>query len=108
MDGWGAKKFGMSLETREIKLFGRDIPGFCWDILAVPEKFKKKKSLCSIFGPYKKASGLSLGNSEKKSEKGVPGTSRPRGQDCFRGRHRGGRNFTSSLHFSGPFFHAAK
>ena len=36
--GWGAKKFGMSLETREIKLFGRDIPEFCWDILAVPGK----------------------------------------------------------------------
>ena len=27
-EGVGAKKFGMSLETREIKLFGRDIPGF--------------------------------------------------------------------------------
>ena len=39
--GW-SKKFGMSLETREIKLFGQDIPGFCWDIPAVPEKFKKK------------------------------------------------------------------
>ena len=42
-EGVGAKKFGMSLETGEIKLFGRDIPGFCWDIPAVPEKFKKKK-----------------------------------------------------------------
>ena len=42
-EGAGAKKFGMSLETREIKLFGRDIPGFCWDIPAVPEKFEKKK-----------------------------------------------------------------
>ena len=40
----GAKKFGMSLETREIKLFGWDIPGFCWDIPAVPEKFEKKSS----------------------------------------------------------------
>ena len=39
----GAKKFGMSLETREIKFFGRDIPGFCWDIPAAPEKFEKKK-----------------------------------------------------------------
>ena len=39
----GAKKFGMSLETREIKLFWRDIPGFCWDIPAAPEKFEKKK-----------------------------------------------------------------
>ena len=33
----------MSLETREIKLFGRDIPGFCRDIPGVPEKFEKKK-----------------------------------------------------------------
>ena len=39
----GAKKFGMSLETREIKLFWRDIPGFCRDIPAVPEKFEKNK-----------------------------------------------------------------
>ena len=39
----GAKKFGMSLETREIKLFWRDIPGFCRDIPAVPEKFEQKK-----------------------------------------------------------------
>ena len=41
MKEWGAKKFGMSLETREIKLFKRDMPGFCWDILAVPEKLEK-------------------------------------------------------------------
>ena len=39
----GAKKFGMPLETREIKLFGLDIPGFCWDIPGAPEKFDKKK-----------------------------------------------------------------
>ena len=32
-EGVGAKKFGMSLETREIKLYWRDIPGFCRDIL---------------------------------------------------------------------------
>ena len=44
-EGVGAKKFGMSLETREIKLFGRDIAGFCWDIPEAPEKFEKK-SLC--------------------------------------------------------------
>ena len=41
--GVGAKKFGMPLETREIKLFWWDIPGFCSDIPAVPEKFEKKK-----------------------------------------------------------------
>ena len=39
----GAKKFDTSLETREIKLFGRDIPGFCRDIPGAPEKFEKKK-----------------------------------------------------------------
>ena len=41
-EGVGAKKFGMSLETREIKLFGRDILGFYWDIPAMPEKFDEK------------------------------------------------------------------
>ena len=39
----GAQKFGMSLETREIKHFWWDIPGFCRDIPAAPEKFEKKK-----------------------------------------------------------------
>ena len=39
----GAKKFGMSLETQGIKLFWRDIPGFCRDIPEAPEKFEKKK-----------------------------------------------------------------
>ena len=42
-EGMRAKKFGMPLETREIRLLGRDIPGFCWDIPAVPEKSEKKK-----------------------------------------------------------------
>ena len=42
-EGVGAKKFGMPLETREIKLFWRDIPGFCRDIPEVPEKFENKK-----------------------------------------------------------------
>ena len=54
----GAKKLSMSLETREIKLFWRDIPGFCWDIPAVPEKFEKKKSLCSIVGHLKKSTQI--------------------------------------------------
>ena len=35
-EGVGAKKFGMSLEVREIKLFWRDIPGFCREILGAP------------------------------------------------------------------------
>ena len=50
-EGAGAKKFGMPLETREIKLFWRDIPGFCRDIPVVPEKCEKK-GLCSILVPY--------------------------------------------------------
>ena len=33
----------MPFETREIKLFWRDVPGFCRDIPGVPEKFEKKK-----------------------------------------------------------------
>ena len=41
-EGVGAKKFGMPFETREIKLFWRDIPGFCRNIPEVPEKFEKK------------------------------------------------------------------
>ena len=32
----------MPLETREIKLFWRDIPGFCRDMPGAPEKFEKK------------------------------------------------------------------
>ena len=28
--------------------------------------------------------------------------------ECFRGRHRGGRNFTSFLRFSGPFFSCSR
>ena len=38
----GGQKFGMSLETQGIKLFWRDIPGFCRDIPEAPEKFEKK------------------------------------------------------------------
>ena len=41
-EGVGAKKFGISLETRETKHFWRDIPGFCWNILGEPEKFEQK------------------------------------------------------------------
>ena len=45
----GAKKFGMPLETREVKLFWRDIPGFCWDIPAVPEKFEKNRFVFNLW-----------------------------------------------------------
>ena len=47
-EGVGAKKFGTSLETREIKLFWWDIPGFCRDIPAVPEKFEKKRFVFNL------------------------------------------------------------
>ena len=49
-EGVGAKKFGMPLESREIKPFGwdipgfgRDIPGFGRDIPGAPEKCEKKR-----------------------------------------------------------------
>ena len=41
----GAKKFDTSLETREIKLFGRDIPGLCRDIPPKRPKSLRKKGL---------------------------------------------------------------
>ena len=50
-EGVGAKKFGMSLETREIKFFGRDIPGFCRDIPAVPQKLEKKTVCVQVWAP---------------------------------------------------------
>ena len=50
-EGVGAEKFGLSLKTRETKLFWRDTPGFCRDIAKVPEKFEGKKGLCSIIVP---------------------------------------------------------
>ena len=50
-EGVGAEKFGMSLETREIKLFWWDIPGFCRDIPEVPEKFEKKKVCVQLSSP---------------------------------------------------------
>ena len=63
----GAKKFDTSLETREVKLLERDIPGFCRDIPEVPEKFEKKKfvfnfrSLCkpTPFHPLNFGGGVS-------------------------------------------------
>ena len=53
-EGVGAKKFDMSLETREIKLFLRDIPGCCRDIPEVPEKFEKKKFVFEFWPLEKK------------------------------------------------------
>ena len=49
-EGVGVKKFDMSLDPREIKLFWRHIPGFCRDIPGMPQKFERK-CLCSIFVP---------------------------------------------------------
>ena len=39
----GGQKARYVPRNQEIKLFWRDIPGFCWDIPAVPEKFEIKK-----------------------------------------------------------------
>ena len=50
-DGVGAKKIGMSLESRESKSFWWAIPDFCWDIPGAPEKFEKKKFVFN-FGSY--------------------------------------------------------
>ena len=58
MNGWGPKSSIRPLETREIKLFGRDIPGFCRDIPGAPEKFEKKKFVFN-FRSLKKSSLIS-------------------------------------------------
>ena len=44
-EGVGPKSSICLWKPREIKLFWRDIPGFCRDIPAVPEKFEKKWSV---------------------------------------------------------------
>ena len=41
-EGVGAKKFSMSFGNQGNQTFWRDIPGFCWDIPGVPEKFERK------------------------------------------------------------------
>ena len=41
-EGVGAKKFGMSLETREIQLFLQKYPGILPGYPGMPEKFEKK------------------------------------------------------------------
>ena len=61
----GAKKFDTSLETREIKLFGRDIPGLCRDIPELPEKFEKSKFVFN-------SRPLSGGGTEVRSGPGKP------------------------------------
>ena len=55
MKGVGAKKLGVSVETRGNQTFGRDIPGCCRDIPGVPEKFEESKfvfrTVCNGAGP---------------------------------------------------------
>ena len=51
--GAGAKRFGMSLETRETKRFWRDIPGFGQDIPGMPEKSENKKFVFNFLGCHK-------------------------------------------------------
>ena len=41
--GWGPKRSACPSKPGKSIFLGRDIPGFGWDILAVPEKFEKKK-----------------------------------------------------------------
>ena len=53
MNGWGPKRFGMSLETREIKLFFAGYPGILLGYPGGARKVREEKSLCSIFVPYK-------------------------------------------------------
>ena len=60
VNGVGAKKFGMSLETRETKLFWRDIPGLCRDIPEVPEKFEKKRFVFNFRSLFCKNFGRKL------------------------------------------------
>ena len=47
----GAKKFGMSSETKGNQTFWRDMPGFCFRILGAPEKFEKKKVYVQFSSP---------------------------------------------------------
>ena len=51
MKGWGPKSSACPSKPGKIKLVGRDIPGFCRDIPAVPEKFEKKKVRVQILPP---------------------------------------------------------
>ena len=50
VNGWGPRSSVCPLKPGKSKFFGRDIPEFCRDIPAAPEKFEKK-SLCSLFVP---------------------------------------------------------
>ena len=82
-EGVGAKKFGTSLETGEIKLFfWQDIPGFCWDIPAVPEKFGRKKLVFNVWPltAMRETNGRVSGNLGKsqKRRKGQIGTDEPK------------------------------
>ena len=70
-EGVGAKKFGMPLETREIKLLA-GYPGILLGYPGGARKVWEKKSLCSILVPYNLTSGsvlhpnpLTLGQKEK-------------------------------------------
>ena len=66
-EGVGAKQFGMSLEAREIKLFGVIFLGFCWDIPPVPKSLRKQ-SLCSIFSPLDSRAKKAHKHKEKPQE----------------------------------------
>ena len=69
-EGVGARKFGMSLETRETKLSWRDILAksrsrdFCQDIPEVHEKLEKKKVCVRFLAPIWIDIGSILDHSE--------------------------------------------
>ena len=69
--GWGPKKFGLSLKTRETKLFWRDLPGCCRDIPEVPKKFEIKKVCVQFCARKYVVGGLFSGICKRGRQKGV-------------------------------------
>ena len=68
--GVGAEKFGMSLETRETKLFWRDTPGFAGISrnFAAPQKFEKQKFVFNVW-PLLRSRRSKRGNESKLGKK---------------------------------------
>ena len=54
MKGWGPKSSVCPSKPGKTLLFGWDIPGCCWDIPEVPEKFEKKKFCVQFSSPIVK------------------------------------------------------
>ena len=47
----GAKSSVCPSKPGKANFFGRDIPGFSWDMPAVPEKFERKKKFVQVLAP---------------------------------------------------------